>query len=119
VVVSHNDAAQSFNHAVAVGHDGEVAVIYYDDARNNDTTTADGIPTDVYFRHSSDAGRTWSDPQRIYTFDFSQAPPTERGYFVGDYQGLTAIGAHDLLAFFGVAGDEPASADVISIRMRK
>jgi hypothetical protein len=118
-IVSHNNAAQSFNHAVAVGHDGEVAVLYYDDARNNETTTKDGIPTDVYLRHSGDGGRTWSSPQRIYTFDFANAPPTERGYFVGDYQGLAAIGAHDLLAFFGVAGNKEATANVESIRLRR
>jgi hypothetical protein len=40
MVVSHNDAAQSFNRAVAVGHDGEVAVLYQDIARNNNATTA-------------------------------------------------------------------------------
>jgi hypothetical protein len=118
-IVSHNNAAQSFNHAVAVGHDGEVGVLYYDDARNNETTTKDGIPTDVYLRHSGDGGRTWSSPQRIYTFDFAKAPPTERGYFVGDYQGLAAIGAHDLLAFFGVAGNKEATANVESIRLRR
>jgi hypothetical protein len=115
-VVSHNNAAQSFNHAVEVAHDGELAVLYYDDERNDNTTP--GIPTDVYLRHSDDGGRTWSDPQLLASYDFANAP-IARGYFVGDYQGLAAIGAKDLLAFFGVAGATPETADVMSIRLSR
>jgi hypothetical protein len=58
-VVSHHDSAQSFNDAVAVSNDGELAVLYYDDARND---ASPGIPTDVYLRHSADGGQTWSTP---------------------------------------------------------
>lgn len=115
-VVSHHDDAQSFNHAVTVGNDGEVAVLYYDDARNNDAVP--GIPTDVYLRHSSDHGQTWSDPQLLSSFDFANAP-IARGHFVGDYQGLAPIGDNDLLAFFGAAGDTPNSSNVLSIRLNR
>jgi hypothetical protein len=114
-VVSHHDLAQSFNHAVSVGNDGELAVLYYDDARNDATP---GIPTDVYLRHSSDGGANWSAPQLLASFDLSKAP-VARGYFVGDYQGLTAIGSSDLLAFFGVTSDQEDSANVVSIRLRR
>jgi len=116
VVVSHDDDAQSFNDAVTVGNDGELAVLYYDDARNDDAVP--GIPTDVYLRHSPDGGKTWSDPQPLASFDFANAP-IARGYFVGDYQGLTPIGDNDLLAFFGVAGDTPNSSNVLSIRLKR
>ncbi len=115
-VVSHHPAAQSFNHAVTVGNDGELAVLYYDDARNDDTTP--GIPTDVYLRHSADGGRTWSTPQLLTSFDFANAP-VARGHFVGDYQGLTPIGGNDLLAFFGVAGSTTNSSNVLSVRLRR
>ena len=54
-VVSHHNAAQSFNHAVAVGNDGTLALLYYDIDRDTD---AEGIPTDVYIRHSHDGGQT-------------------------------------------------------------
>ena len=40
-----------------------------------------------------------------------------RGYFVGDYQGLAPIGPRGLLAFFGVTGSQPESANVLSIRL--
>ena len=89
VIVSHHDSAQSFNHAVEVANDGEVAVLYYDD---NDNTAAPGIPTDVYLRHRATAARPGAAPQKLASFDFANAP-IARGHFVGDYQGLAAIGA--------------------------
>jgi Neuraminidase (sialidase) len=114
-VVSHHDSAQSFNHAVAVGNDGELAVLYYDNARND---SRPGIPTDVYLRHSGDGGATWSAPQLLTSFDFANAP-IARGYFVGDYQGLAPIGPRGLLAFFGVTGNKAESANVLSIRLNR
>jgi Neuraminidase (sialidase) len=115
VVVSHHADAQSFNHAVAVGNDGEVAVLYYDIARN---TSAAGIPTDVYLRHSGDGGLTWSSPQLLASFDFANAP-NSRGLFLGDYVGLEAQGPKGLIAFFTVTGTTPASADVLSIKLSR
>jgi hypothetical protein len=72
----------------------------------------------VYLRHSSDRGATWSDPVTIADYDMANAP-VARGHFVGDYQGLAAIGASDLIAFFGVAGDEPKTANVVSVRLHR
>jgi hypothetical protein len=116
-IVSHHDSAQSFNHAISVANDGELVALYYDTARNV-SGPADGIPTDVYIRHSGDAGRTWSTPLAIASYDFAKAP-VARGYFVGDYQGLEPIGAKDLIAFIGVAGNTPESAEVYSIRLHR
>ena len=72
----------------------------------------------MYLRHSADGGQTWSSPQLLASFDFANAP-VDRGYFVGDYQGLTAIRPSDLLAFFGVAGNTPGSANIDSIRLAR
>jgi Neuraminidase (sialidase) len=116
-IVSHNNSAQSFNHAISVAGDGELVALYYDTARNTSART-DGIPTDVYIRHSSNAGATWSTPQLLMSYDFTNAP-IARGYFVGDYQGLEPIGAKDLIAFFGVAGKRRASAEVYSVRLSR
>ena len=94
---------------------GELAVLYYDIARND---AAAGIPTDVYLRHSSDGGQTWSDPQLLASFDFSTAPDA-RGLFLGDYMGLEAIGDSDLIALFGVTDSSPDSANIVSIRLSR
>jgi hypothetical protein len=114
-VISHHNAAQSFNHAISVANDGELVALYYDTARN---TAAAGIPTDVYIRHSGDRGTTWSTPQRLKSFDLANAP-IARGYFVGDYQGLEARGARGLIAFFGVAGSRRNTADVYSVQLAR
>lgn len=115
VVVSHNDAAQSFNHAVAVANDGDVAVLYYDTARND---SSPGIPTDVYLRHSGNGGGTWSAPLLVTQFDLATAP-VARGLFVGDYMGLEAIGASGLVGFLGVTDGTPNSANVLSVRFNR
>jgi hypothetical protein len=114
-IVSHHGSAQSFNHAVEVANDGELAVLYYDDFRNDSDP---GIPTDIYLRHSGDGGQTWSAPQLLASFDFANAPDA-RGYFVGDYQGLAAKGAKGLIAFVGVTGSTANTADVLSISLSR
>ena len=116
-IVSHHDSAQSFNHAISVANDGELVVLYYDTDRNVNGS-ADGIPTDVYIRHSADAGQTWSTPQLITSYDFANAP-VARGYFVGDYQGLEPIGPKGLIAFIGVTGSTPETANVDSVRLTR
>ena len=41
--------------------------------------------------------------------------PVARGWFLGDYMGLTAIG-DDLMAFFSVSTNTDDSADVLAVR---
>ena len=114
-IVSHHNSAQSFNHAVAVANDGDVAVLYYDTARND---SLPGIPTDVYLRHSGNGGGTWSAPSLVTSFDFSMAPEA-RGLFVGDYMGLESIGARSLIGFLGMTDGTPHSASVLSVRLNR
>jgi hypothetical protein len=114
-IISTHPAAQSFNHAVAVANDGDVAVTYYDDARND---SASGIPTDIYLRHSSDGGANWSAPLLLTSFDFATAP-VARGLFVGDYFGLEPIGGTGLVAFLGVTDGTPHGANVLSMRLNR
>ena len=55
----------------------------------------------MWLRHSDDFGATWSANQHVYgSFDMEDAP-VARGWFLGDYQGLTAVG-NDLDLFFSV-----------------
>jgi hypothetical protein len=101
----------SFNGTVEVTDDGTVAVMYYD-FRNN--TPASGLPTDVWLAHSHDGGGTFTEQHVYGSFDMENAP-VARGWFLGDYQGMAAIG-NDLLLFFSVATAANDSADVIAIR---
>lgn len=103
----------SFNGTVEVTADGTVAVMYYD-FRNNDSGA--GLPTDVWLNLSHDGGQSWSEQHLYGPFDMENAP-VARGWFLGDYQGLAAIG-NDLMTFFSVATTDDHS-DIIAIRADK
>jgi hypothetical protein len=110
-VTATPSSTHSFNGTVEVAADGTVAVLYYD-FRNN--TPASGLPTDVWLTHSHDGGATWTEQHVFGPFDMENAP-VARGWFLGDYQGMAAIG-DDLILFFAVSTGANDSADVIAIR---
>jgi hypothetical protein len=110
-IVDETPGPHAFNGTVEVTADGTVAVMYYD-FRNN--TPAPGLPTDVWLTHSHDGGATWSEQHVTGPFDM-KAAPIARGFFLGDYQGLAAIG-NDLLLFFSTTQGD--AANVYSVRAR-
>ena len=97
----------AFTPSVEVAADGTVGVTYYD-FRNNDTSA--GLPTDYWFVHSHDGGTTWSDESRLSPVSFDvEIAPVARGYFLGDYQGLTSTG-NSFVPFFIMANSgDPAN----------
>jgi hypothetical protein len=107
-------STHSFNGTVEVTADGTVAVMYYDFRSN---TPAAGLPTEVWLAHSHDGGATWSEQRVSGPFDMENAP-VARGWFLGDYQGMAAVGK-DLLLFFSVSTAANDSADVITIRANR
>jgi BNR repeat-like domain len=110
--IDQTPGPHAFNGTVEVTADGTVAILYYD-FRNN--TPAPGLPTDVWLTHSTDGGATWEEQHVTGPFDMKQAP-VARGFFLGDYQGLAAIG-NDLLVFFSTTQGDPAN--VYSVRARR
>ena len=82
----------AFTTTVAVNSAGSVGVTYYD-MRNPDGITT-GLPTDYWLVTSTDHGATFPTEARITptSFDMSLAP-NAGGLFLGDYEGLTTIGA--------------------------
>jgi hypothetical protein len=85
-----NNAA-AFTPSVEVAADGTVGVTYYD-FRNN--TPAAGVPTDYFLVHchaSCTNPANWSEVHVAGSFDLETAP-VARGYFLGDYEGLTSVG---------------------------
>ncbi len=108
-----NGHQQAFTPPVDVALDGTVSVTYYD-LRNN-TSDPITLPTD-YFAVHCDQGSgcsqaaNYGDEIRLTdgSFDMERAP-VARGYFTGDYEGLSNDGA-DFTPFFSQThGDDPAS----------
>ena len=111
---------QAFTPAVDVAEDGTVSVTYYD-FRNN-TPDQNTLPTDYWMVHchtsttvdcSQDTQYDGSEVRLTDTsFDMEKAP-FARGYFVGDYEGLSNdIGDEgaDFAPFFSQThDDDPAS----------
>jgi hypothetical protein len=110
--IDQTPGPHAFNQTVQVAGDGTVAVLYYD-FRNN--TPAPGLPTDVWLTQSTDGGATWQEQHVTGPFDMKQAP-NARGYFLGDYMGLEAIG-NDLLAFYATTQGD--SANVYAVRANR
>lgn len=95
----------AFTPSVEVAADGTIGVSYYD-FRNN--TPAPGALTDAFIVHSHDGGATWTENRLTpASFDIEQAP-VSRGYFLGDYEGLTSAGS-TFMPFFTQAVSAPAN----------
>lgn len=97
-----NNAA-AFTPSVYVAANGTVGVTSYD-FRNN--TAAVGVPTDYWLVHcfaGADCTNqaNWSETHVAGSFDIETAP-VSRGYFLGDYEGLTSVesGSNPFLPFF-------------------
>jgi hypothetical protein len=83
---------QAFTAAVHVASDGTVGVTYYD--FRNDVMGDNELTTDYWIAHSHDGGQSFGPSQRLTqtgSFDMRDAPYA-RGYFVGDYAGLSNAG---------------------------
>ena len=88
---------QAFTPSVAVAPDGTIGVSYYD-FRNNDVSDHTRLETDHWLVHCHPSGATdctdpahWEESPAIGpTFNLKFAPYA-RGYFVGDYAGLTGM----------------------------
>ena len=89
--------AAAFVPVVAARADGVIGVIYYD--FRDDTADATTLLTDLWLARSADAGATWIEARLAGPFDLTIAPLTEGGYFLGDYQALTATASRFVTLF--------------------
>ena len=87
---------QAFTASINVTDDGTIGVSYYD--FRNDTPNRSTLLTSTWLLVSADGGRTWRESRVAAPFDMRTAPYAA-GYFVGDYEGLSA----SLLPFFAKA----------------
>jgi len=111
VRISRHNETQAFTPAIRVDGDGNIGVTYYD-FRNNDPNTA-SLETDTWFTRSADGGRTWSEERVTPTSFDMRTAPVARGYFTGDYEGLTALGGD----FWSLVSESRGSTDAWSSRL--
>jgi BNR repeat-like domain len=106
---------QAFLPDIAVAADGTIGVTYYD-FRFNDGRP--GLPTDYWLVQCHPSRKfpatnpaSWGDEVRLTpkSFDMEQAWSPTFEYFVGDYEGLTAIGNDFVTAFNQVDRDNVTS----------
>ncbi|MDR4946537.1 sialidase family protein [Neobacillus cucumis] len=92
----------AFTPMVRVNSEGVVGVTYFD-LRQQDPTH-ETLPVNYWFTSSDDCGRTFKTETKISgPFDMLlsalQFPPSQPGYFIGDYMGLTNVG-ETFVSFF-------------------
>jgi hypothetical protein len=111
--------SQAMNPSIAVGADGTVAVTYYDFRYQGSVAGAATDTWAVFGNPEGSGGLTnpanWGNELRLTgaSFNLLNAPITEKGLFLGDYQGLAAAGS-GFDAFFSQAGSVFPQASVFS-----
>jgi len=116
VQINQVSSVSAFTPTVHVADDGTIGVTYYDFRKN---TTTQPLDTDYWLVHSHDGGATWSENHIAGSFDMKWAPDSPgKGFFVGDYEGLTAV-EDSFIPFFVQAnsGNAANPSDVYSTRV--
>jgi hypothetical protein len=106
---------QAFTPSVEVTANGTVGVTYYDFRKN---TAGMSLPTDYWFVHCharcTDRSN-WSETHVSGPFNLKRAP-IARGYFLGDYEGLAAVGRGFRALFARTTRTDRASVYLSAIR---
>ena len=89
VRINREPAVQAFIPAVTIRDDGVIGVTYFDFRSN--TSAVETLLTDYWLAQSTD-GVTWRESRVAGPFNYAIAP-VARGLFLGDYMGLTSVGA--------------------------
>lgn len=109
-----NDATgqPAFTPTVAVTAQGTVGVSYYQFT----SQSASSLPTNTLIKKSANHGATFGGATLLDSFDMATAP-VARGFFVGDYEGLAAVGAGFQPFFVATnSGNTTNRTDVFTIR---
>jgi BNR repeat-like domain len=103
-IINTVKSTEAFTPAIRVDKDGRIAVNYYD--LRNDTSSPE-LTTDYWSIVSSDGGDTWDETHVSGPFD-QRTAPVARGFFLGDYSGLSGTDASDVFhAVFGQSTGTP------------
>ena len=97
-------STEAFTPSIRVDANGRIAITYYD-FRND--TASPPLTTDYWSIDSEDGGATWDESHISGPFDHRTAA-VARGFFLGDYAGLSAADSDDVFhAVFGQATGSP------------
>jgi len=110
-IVNKVVSTEAFTPSIRVDRNGAIAITYYD--FRNDTAAAP-LATDYWSIVSRNGGNTWDESHISGPFDQSTAP-IARGYFLGDYAGLSAADTSTLFhsVFSQSTGTPPEHASDI------
>jgi hypothetical protein len=89
-------------------------VSYYD-FRDDDPGDGSRLLSSCWLATSTDGGATWQEVPLGGPFDLRQAPLTNQGFFLGDYQGLARAGS-TLVPFFVVTTGNAANPTQVVTR---
>jgi hypothetical protein len=114
--IDKSGAAAAFVPSLAVASDGTVGVTYYD---FRDNTPAPGLPTDQWFVNchpTTDCTNSgnWAETHVFGPFNLENAA-TAGGYFLGDYEGMTAIGTNFKPFFSAPTATDPDNTYLATI----
>jgi hypothetical protein len=88
--ISTAPATFAFTPAIRVDAAGSLGVTYYD--FRNDAVSSPALSADVWSLRSTDGGSTFTEERLTPTSFDMRLAPVARGFFVGDYAGLAAVG---------------------------
>jgi hypothetical protein len=106
--INVNLNAPAFEPSIAIADDGTYGVAYFD--LRSDTSSAATLRTDYWLAQSTD-GVVWRESRISESFDLATAP-FAGGFFVGDYQGIAAVGSSFLPLYVRTVGDANNRTDV-------
>ena len=109
-VVNGDPTVQAFTASVEANDDGVVGVTYYD--FRSDTADPDVLQTDFWYRNVSTGEEVRLTPS---SFDMDEAP-VARGYFLGDYEGLTTTDGTFVSFFSATTDTDPANVYYVEIQ---
>ena len=114
VQVNRAPGVQAFTPQLAVIPGGALGVSYYD-FRDDDPRDGSRLLSSCWLATSTDGGATWQEAALGGPFDLRQAPLTNQGLFLGDYQGLARAGG-SLVPFFVVTTGNAANPTEVVAR---
>lgn len=107
-------SATAFTPTLAVRPDGVLGLLHYD--LRDESADAATLLASAWLLSSRDGGASWAETRVREPFDLNRAADA-RGWFLGDYQGLTASGTAFVPVFAVTTGQAGNPSDIVGLRV--